>query len=286
MIVKLKLRNNDIKKGLYLIPTPIGNLEDITFRAIEILKNSDYVLCEDTRVSVNLLKKYEIKAKLIPNHKFNEKKNIPKIIELLKNNLVVSLISDAGTPCISDPGLILINECLKNGIDIIPIPGPSAVTTAISISGFSEKFFFYGFFPQKKGEISKDMEILSKLNSAIIFFISAKKLNKIIPTLKENFSGRNILICREMTKLYEEFIRFEIDKLETFEKDLKGELTLVISEKLNKKDLQDLSESDKIKIKKMIDKYSIKEITKLVNKNNKISKKKIYNYYLKIKNEN
>ena len=138
-------------------------------------------------------------------------------------------------------GLILINECLKNGIDIIPIPGPSAVTTAISISGFSEKFFFYGFFPQKKSEISKDMEILSKLNSAIIFFISAKKLNKIIPTLKENFSGRNILICREMTKLYEEFIRFEIDKLETFEKDLKGELTLVISEKLNKKNLQDLS---------------------------------------------
>ena len=286
MIVKPKLHNNDIKKGLYLVPTPIGNLKDITFRAIEILKHSDCILCEDTRVSVNLLKKYKIKAKLISNHKFNEKKNIPKIIELLKNDLVVSLISDAGTPCISDPGLILINECLKNGINIIPIPGPSAVTTAISISGFSEKFFFYGFFPQKKSEMSKDMEILSKLNSAIIFFISAKKLNKILPILKENFSGRNILICREMSKLYEEFIRFEIDKLETFEKDLKGELTLVISEKLNKKNLQDLSESDKMNIKNMIDKYSIREITKLVNKNNKISKKKIYNYYLKIKNEN
>ncbi len=286
MIVKPKLHNNNIKKGLYLVPTPIGNLKDITFRAIEILKNSDYVLCEDTRVSVNLLKKYEIKAKLIPNHKFNEKKNVPKIIELLKNDSVISLISDAGTPCISDPGLILINECLKNSIDIIPIPGPSAVSTAISISGFSEKFFFYGFFPKKKSEITKNMEILSKLDSSIIFFISAKKLNKIIPILKENFSGRKILICREMSKIYEEFIRFEIDQLVTFTKDLKGELTLVISEKPNKKNLQDLSESDKRNIGKMINKYSIKEITKLLSKNNKVSKKKIYNYYLKIKNEN
>ena len=146
---------------------------------------------------------------------------------------------------------------MKNSIDIIPIPGPSAVSTAISISGFSEKFFFYGFFPKKKSEITKNMEILSKLDSSIIFFISAKKLNKIIPILKENFSGRKILICREMSKIYEEFIRFEIDQLVTFTKDLKGELTLVISEKPNKKNLQDLSESDKRNIGKMINKYSI-----------------------------
>ena len=140
----------EIRNGLYLVSTPIGNLGDITFRAIEILKNSHFILCEDTRVSKVLLEKFEIKSNLISNHKFNEKKNLPKIIELLKNGSIISLISDAGTPNISDPGKILINECIKNNLDIIPVPGPSSVLSAVSISGFSEKFFFYGFFPEKK----------------------------------------------------------------------------------------------------------------------------------------
>ena len=135
---------NELKKGLYLVPTPIGNLGDITFRAVEVLKKSDYVLCEDTRVSKKLLDKFEIKSKLISNHKFNETKNLLKIIDLLKNNKIISLITDAGTPGISDPGAVLVNECLKKNIDIIPLPGPSAVTAAISVSGFSEKYVFYG----------------------------------------------------------------------------------------------------------------------------------------------
>ena len=143
-------KDNNIKNGLYIIATPIGNLSDVTIRALEVLKNSDYILCEDTRVSKNLLNRYEIKSKLISNHKFNEKKNLLKMIEILKSDSVVSLISDAGTPSISDPGAILINECLENKIDIFPIPGASAVSTAASISGFSEKYFFYGFFPEKK----------------------------------------------------------------------------------------------------------------------------------------
>ena len=138
---------NELKKGLYLVPTPIGNLGDITFRAVEVLKKSDYVLCEDTRVSKKLLDKFEIKSKLISNHKFNETKNLLKIIDLLKNNKIISLITDAGTPGISDPVAVLVNECLKKNIDIIPLPGPSAVTAAISVSGFSEKYVFYGFFP-------------------------------------------------------------------------------------------------------------------------------------------
>ena len=138
------------KKGLYLVSTPIGNLKDITLRAIDILKNSDYILCEDTRISKTLLNKYEIKSKLISNHKFNEKKNINKVLQLLKDGLIISLISDAGTPSISDPGAILVNECIKQNINIIPLPGPSSVTSAVALSGFSERFFFYGFFPEKK----------------------------------------------------------------------------------------------------------------------------------------
>ncbi len=287
MVRKFRSNNKEIKKGLYLVSTPIGNLADITFRAIDILKKSDYVLCEDTRVSKNLLQNYEIKSNLISNHKFNEVKNLSKVMELLKSGALISLITDAGTPCVSDPGKILLNECIKNNINVIPLPGPSSVTSAISVSGFSEQFFFYGFFPEKKKDLKDDLENLSKLNSSIVFFISPKKINKIIPYLKVNFAGRKILICREMTKYFEEFIRTDIDSLEEFKFSLKGELTIVISEKkINKKGSNKLSESDKRLITKMIKKLSLKEITNLISEKNNISKKEIYNFCLKLKNEN
>jgi len=286
MIVNLKSTNKETKKNLYIISTPIGNMSDISLRAIETLKKSDYILCEDTRVSKNLLNKYQIKSHLISNHKFNEKKNLIKTIKLIKEGYIISLISDAGTPSISDPGTILINECVKNNIEIIPLPGPSATISAVSISGFSEKFFFYGFFPEKQKLLEEDLEVLSKIDCSIVFFISPRKVNKIIPYIKKNFSGRKILICREMTKFYEEYIRSEVDKLELFNNNLKGELTIVISENINqKKELQILNESDKRLISKMINKLSIKEITDLINQNKKISKKIIYEYCLKIKNE-
>ena len=286
MIVNSKSTNKETKKNLYIISTPIGNMSDISLRAIETLKKSDYILCEDTRVSKNLLNKYQIKSHLISNHKFNEKKNLTKIIKLIKEGYIISLISDAGTPSISDPGTILINECIKNNIEIIPLPGPSATISAVSISGFSEKFFFYGFFPEKQKLLEEDLEVLSKIDCSIVFFISPRKVNKIIPYIKKNFSGRKILICREMTKFYEEYIRSEVDKLELFNNNLKGELTIVISENINqKKELQILNESDKRLISKMINKLSIKEITDLINQNKKISKKIIYDYCLKTKNE-
>ena len=157
MIIKPQSKIKDNENGLYIVSTPIGNLKDITIRAVEILKQSDFILCEDTRISKNLLNKFEIKSKLISNHKFNEKKNTLKIIEYLKSGKIISLISDAGTPTISDPGSVLINECIKNNINIIPIPGPSAVATAISISGFSDQFFFYGFLPDKKQQITNEL---------------------------------------------------------------------------------------------------------------------------------
>ena len=286
MNVKLKSLEKKTKKGLFLVSTPIGNLSDITFRAVETLKNSDYILCEDTRVSKKLLDYYDVRSKLISNHKFNEKKNLSKIINLLNKGSIISIISDAGTPLISDPGSLLVKECIKKNIEVTPIPGATSVISALSISGFSEKFFFYGFFPDKEKKILEDLEILSKLNSSIVFFISAKKINKKIPLLKKTFSGRKILICREMTKFYEEFMRFEVDELEEFENNLKGELTIVISEKkVDKKTSQFLSESDKTDIKQMINKLSIKEISNLISQKNKISKKIIYNYCLSLKNE-
>ena len=286
MIPQRDKKNNELKYALYVVSTPIGNLKDITLRAIEILKQSEYILCEDTRVSKNLLEKYNIKSKLISNHKFNEKKNINKIIEILQSKTIVSIISDAGTPGISDPGRIIVNECIKNNIDIYPVPGASAVTAAVSISGFSEKYYFYGFFPQKNKDLKEDFKILSNLNCSIIFFISPQKINKAIGVIKNFFSDRKILICREISKFYEEHIRINVTELELFDKLPKGELTVVLSEKDIKKNIyKNLNESDKKNIKKMIKTLSIKDITDLLSQNKNISKKEIYNYCLKLKNE-
>jgi len=285
-MVNSLLHKNELKKGLYLVPTPIGNLQDITYRAVEVLKNSDYILCEDTRVSKNLLDKFEIRSKLISNHKFNEFKNLSKIINLLKNNKLISLISDAGTPGISDPGAVLVNECVKENINIIPLPGSSAVTTAISASGFSDKYLFYGFFPEKKKIINDTLNTLSELNYSLIFFVSPKKINKIIPYLKNYFKGRKILICREISKFYEEYIRSGVDELDLFTKEPKGELTVVLSEiKIEKKNSHILSESDKKNIEKIINKLSTKEITDLISQYSTASKKEIYDYCLDLKNE-
>ena len=287
MIIKSQSLRKVNENGLYIVSTPIGNLKDITLRAIETLRKSDFILCEDTRVSKNLIDRYEIKSKLISNHKFNEKKNIVKIIEYLKSGKTISLISDAGTPSISDPGSILVNECVKNDIKIFSIPGPSAVASAVSVSGFSEKFFFYGFFPEKKQSLINELKKLSVLDSSLVFFVSPRKVNKIIPELKKSFKGRKIIFCREISKLYEEYIRKDVDDLEIFEKEPKGELTIVISEKIVDGNTSlKLSESDKSIIKKMINKLSTKEITTIIGHNKNVSKKEIYNYCLKLKNEN
>ena len=254
---------------------------------MKILSSRDQYLSSTTKyllaIAKKLLKHYNILTKVNSYHLKNEHKRVDQYVQMLINDNIISLITDAGTPCISDPGAILIKECIKNNIDVNPVPGVSAASTAISISGYSERFFFYGFFPEKNKEISDNFTQLSNLDSAIVFFISSRKFNKSISIIKEYFYGRKILICREMSKLYEEFMRFEIDELEPFEKDLKGELTIVISQKNEKKASQVLSESDKRIIKKMINKFSTKEIINLINQNNKISKKIIYDFCIKLK---
>ena len=280
------LNINNFKSGLYVVSTPIGNLGDITLRALEVLNKSDYILCEDTRVSKKLLSRYKIRSNLISNHKFNEKKNIKKIINILNSNKIVSIISDAGTPVISDPGKILIDECINQKIDVFPIPGPSAVSSAVSVSGFSDQYYFYGFFPEKNSVIKEKFKMLSTLNSSIVFFVSAKKINKSINIIKKYFSGRDIVICKEISKFYEEYYRSSVDKLELFN-NLKGEITIVISELKSQKNTSNiLNESDKKNINKLINKLTIKEIINLISEERNISKKKIYSYCLKIKNEN
>jgi len=285
MIPLTDLKQNKFQNGLYIVSTPIGNLSDITIRALEILKISDYVVCEDTRVSRKLLDKFQIKANLISNHKFNEKKILNKIVNLLENKKLISLISDAGTPCISDPGGIIVRECIKKDVNIFSIPGPSSVISALSTSGFTDRHFFYGFFPEKNKQINKDFKILAELNSAIVFFISAKKFFKAIPILKKFFLDREIVICKEITKIYEEYMRFDVSKIENFKGNLRGEITLVLSEKKGEKNNNKLGEFDKKKIKKLIKKFSIRDIVELINENNNISKKEIYDFCLTVKNE-
>ena len=278
-------KKQEIKSGLYVVSTPIGNLEDITLRAIYILKNSDLILCEDTRTSIKLLKKFNINTKMMSYHKFNEKKRLEIIIQLIKNNKIVSLISDAGTPVISDPGMILIKECIKNDIALHPIPGASAVTSALSVSGFEEKFLFYGFLPNSESQIKNEIKNLCDFPYSIIFFVSSNKINKVIKIFKIFFSDRKIIIAKEMTKIYESFIRSDINSLEILRYNLKGELTVVISNKFNvkKKSLNQLGESVRNEIKLMLTKYSNKDVSDFISKREKISKKIIYDYCITLK---
>ena len=282
----MNVNNNKFKPGLYCVATPIGNMGDISFRAIEILNHSDLILSEDTRVSKKILQKFDINKKLISNHKFNESKNLKHVLDLLKKEKIVSLLSDAGTPAISDPGRIIVKECIKNGVEIFPIPGASAVSTAVSISGFSDNFYFCGFLPEKQNQIKKLFENLKLLECSIVFFISPNKLVKRIDDIKEFFLNRDILICREITKYHEEYIRSSVKDLSNINFSRKGEITVVISEiKKNKLSFKELEESDKKKINKLIKKMSIKDIVRKVSQDREISKKLVYNYCLEIKNE-
>ena len=279
-----KNKEQIITPGLYLVSTPIGNMEDITLRALKILKKSDIILCEDTRRSGKLLLHFQIKSKLQSYHKFNEKKVSGNIINEIKKNKIISLISDAGTPSISDPGLILIGKCIEEKLNVIPIPGVSAVTAAVSVSGFSDQYLFYGFLTKKQNRIQDIFKNLTHLNYSIVFFIPASKINFYILEFKKHFSDRKILIAKEMTKIYEEFIRYSIDSIDDLPKDLKGELTVVLSEKISTKNIKkDLNESVKIEIKKMLKKYSHKDVVEFISKKENLSKKLVYNFCLKFK---
>ena len=275
---------NLTSNSLYIVSTPIGNLDDITLRAINVLKNSDLILCEDTRHSIKLLNHLEVKKKLVSFHKFNEREKISLAIEYIKEGKILSLISDAGTPSISDPGRSLINECIKENIKIIPISGVSSVISAMSVSGFSDQFIFYGFLPKKQNNLEKVLKSLSEINYSQVFFAPSNKINFYIQNFKKYYLGRKLLVAKEITKLHEAFFRDSVDNFKLFKTPIKGELTIVISEKNTKSKIFDEKKIVK-KAKKYLKNLSVKDTVDLIFKNEKINKKKIYQIFLKIKNE-
>ena len=276
---------NSFLPGLYIISTPIGNLDDITLRSLDILKKSDIILCEDTRRSLKLLNHYKIKKKLFPYHKFNEKKELNKIMKYLNEGKILSLISDAGTPLLSDPGKLLVKECIKDQINIYPVPGPSSITASMSISGFDDKFIFYGFLPKKEKELNNELSNLKDSSFSIIFFIPGVKINYYLNFFKKHFSSREILIAREITKIHETFYRDNVDSIQLFNSPLKGELTVVISKKDNK--TKPLANDSKIKGQaiKLLKKNSLKDVVKIISEKEKVNKKLVYKICLDIKNE-
>ena len=276
---------NNFLSGLYIVSTPIGNLEDITLRALNVLKNSDKILCEDTRRSIKLLNHYKISKQLVSNYKFNEKKIASKIVEDIKSGQVVSMISDAGTPTISDPGLVLITECIKNKVKIFPIPGVSAIATAMSVSGFQDQYIFYGFLSKKQNAIEKELKKLKEYKFNLVFFIPAIKINYYIKLFKKYLHERKVFIGREMTKIHETFYRDDLDKFSGFKGKLKGELTVVISGKSENYDNETVINTKQLnsEIKQYLKKYSVKDVVNLISQKNNLSKKKIYDICLKIK---
>ena len=275
---------------LYVVATPIGNLSDFSPRAIETLKNTDYILAEDTRQTIKLLNHFNIKKKMVAYHKFNEREKVERILSDLQNGMNISLVSDAGTPCISDPGYILISEARKNNIEVIGIPGCSAVITALSIGGLdTSSFTFYGFVPtdNKPKKALFDEIKYSKVKTKVLYE-SPKRILKLLEEMKKEIPGCMVCVCSELTKVYERSISGKIENVYDNLKDnfdtLKGEYVILISNDPIKK------EDSKISIEALIvdmvvkNGMSIKEAVNTINKEKTdYSKKDIYNAGLNLK---
>lgn len=221
---------------LYIVPTPIGNLKDITLRALEVLRDVDLILAEDTRVSGNLLRHYEISKPLLSYHDHNEHQILKNVIEKLKSGMNIALVSDAGTPLISDPGFLLVRECMKNEIQVVPLPGASALTSALSASGLpTDKFHFEGFLPHKKGR-NKRWEFLQTYPGTLIFYESPHRLLKLLNEIQEHLGAETLVtVAKEISKIYEEFRHDNISEIIRQYNDntkLKGEY-VVLAFKVN-----------------------------------------------------
>ena len=268
---------------LYLVPTPIGNLEDITLRAKRILQEADYIAAEDTRTSGILLEKIGVHNHMLSFHKYNSKERAPELIKLMKNGAVIAEISDAGMPVISDPGYILVQECIKNNIPVVPLPGASAFATALIASGFdAQPFTYYGFLPRKKSEQQSFFEQMNKARATSIFYEAPHRLVKTLNNMSEILdSERKIVVARELTKIHEEFIRGTISEVtDYFEQNApRGEFVVLVSP--NTIEEKQLSWSELIKsVNRLVDKgESKKSAIKTVAQENNVSKNELYERY-------
>ncbi|MCX8083084.1 MAG: 16S rRNA (cytidine(1402)-2'-O)-methyltransferase [bacterium] len=217
---------------LYIIATPIGNLEDITFRAVNVLKNVDIILCEDTREAIKILNRFDIKKPLLSYYKDNERYRLKKAVEFLKEGRDVALICDRGTPGVSDPAYLLVREAHRNNIPVSPVPGPSALTAAMSVCGLpTDRIVFYGFLPKKKGKKRKVIEELNEREETVIFYESVHRIKETLEFIKEIFpSDREMTLCRELTKKFEEIRIGTISEIWEYykEKEVKGEFVIII----------------------------------------------------------
>ena len=273
--------------GIYLIATPIGNLGDISKRAIEVLKDSDFVICENPKHSLRLLNKFGIKKKLISLHDYNENSIIKLLSEKLDKNMI-ALVSDAGSPLISDPGFKFIQHCINNKVNVTSIPGPTSIIPALQLSGIPiNEFYFAGFFPKSIKNMNIFIKSINEIGKTAVFFVSTHKIKKCLEILNKEVKNRLVSVSKELTKINEKTYRGSIDKIineiTEHEENFKGEFVVVVGSKpKKKKEFYNLSEFNDV-IMKLLQKFSLTEVVEIVHNLTGISKNKVYKWVLTIK---
>ncbi len=272
-------KSYDGSSTVYLIPTPIGNLEDITLRAINILKEVDVIFSEDTRVTSLLLNHLGIKKKLISSHDYNEKENENKFLSLLQDNKNVGIVTDRGTPIISDPGYELVKIAISNGYNVVGLPGPTALIPALITSGLSPApFLFYGFLNSKESKRLKELEGLKREKATLIFYESPHRLKQMLEDMIKVLGDRNISISREISKKYEEVIRGRISDILENLNNIKGEFVIIVEGNTNCVDYTDVSVIEHVNAY-IKEGNSVNDAIKMVAKDRNVTKKDIYNIY-------
>lgn len=275
----MRQKSYDNSPSLYLIPTPVGNMDDITLRTIEVIKMVDFLLCEDTRVTSELLHRLNIKKKLIHSDDHNENSLKEMVLENLKNGLNIGLVTDRGTPIISDPGYKIVEYIVKNGYNVISLPGPTAFVPALTMSGINPSpFIFYGFLNSKSTKRKKELELLKKLPYTIIFYEAPHRISDMLTSLLEVFGNRRIALCREISKKYEEAIRGTIQEVIDVVDTLKGEMVVVVEGNLELEDFSTMTILEHINLY-LDDGLSEKEAIKKVAVERNIPKSVVYKEY-------
>ena len=274
-------KSYDGKPTLYLVPTPIGNMEDITLRAINIFKEVEVILSEDTRVTKELLKKLDIKKQVISNYEYNEEKNKEIVLEYLKNGKSIALVSDRGTPVISDPGYVISSYIISQGFNVVALPGATALIPALIVSNLTpHPFTFYGFLNNKETKRKKELEELKNVKQTLIFYEAPHRISEMLKNMLEIFGNRNISISREITKKHEEVLRGTIEEVLENLKTIKGEFVIVVDGNKNEINYNDLKIEEHINFY-LNQNYDLKEAMKMVAKSRKVSKSEIYKEYQK-----